>query len=367
MKALLINAVCGVKSTGRICIDIARRLEDEGYEVKIAYGRDDVPAEYSDYAVRIGTTPEVYWHGLMAKLFDARGYWSINATKRFLKWADEYNPDLLWLHNLHDSYINLDLLFAWIKSRPQMAVKWTHHDCWAFTGSCFHYTCSNCDKWLSECGKCPPKKLVSNPPLIRTPKRNFKNKKDWFSGIEKMEFVSPSAWLAGQLKKSFLSGYPVTVIHNEIDFAAFKPTQSDFKAKAGLAGKHIILGVASAWSSKKGLDDFIKLSGMLNEDECIVLVGLNKKQIKKLPESIIAIEKTDSCLQLAEIYTAADVFVNLTYEDTYPTVNLEAQACGTPCFTYRTGGSTESVPEENVVEVGDLKELLSKIRTVFGS
>ena len=68
--------------------------------------------------------------------------------------------------------------------------------------------------------------------------------------------------------------------------------------------------------------------------------------------------------ELAEIYTAADVFLNLTYEDNYPTVNLESQACGTPCITYRTGGSVESVPTENVVEQGDLesiKKLIEKI------
>lgn len=365
MRALLINAVCGVKSTGRICIDIAKKLEAEGYEVKIGYGRDEAPAEYSDYAVKIGSTPEVYWHGLMSKTLDERGYWSICATKSFLKWANEYNPDLLWLHNLHDSYINLRLLFDWIKSRPQMIVKWTQHDCWAFTGSCFHYTCSKCEAWRNECQKCPSKKLISNSPLIRTPARNFKNKKEWFTGVEKMELIAPSEWLAAQLKKSFLSCYPVSVVHNEIDTKAFKPTPSDFRERLGLADKHIILGVASVWSRMKGLEDFIKLSKMLNENEIILLVGLNDKQISALPKGIIAVKKTNDCAELAEIYTAADVFVNLTYEDTYPTVNLEAQACGTPCITYRTGGSTESVPEENVIEVGDLEALLIRIRALF--
>ena len=364
MKALFINAVCGVKSTGRICIDLAKKLENEGYEVKIAYGRDTVPEEYAGDAVRIGNTPSVYLHGLMSKLFDERGYWSTLATKRFIKWADEYNPDLLWLHNLHDSFINLRVLFEWIKSRPKMAVKWTHHDCWAFTGSCFHYTCSKCNQWQSGCNKCPSKALVSNPPLIRTPKKNFSFKKACFTGVEKMELIAPSDWLAAQLKISFLRDYPVNVIHNQIDTNVFKPISSDFREKMGLTKARIILGVASVWSDKKGLYDFIKLSEMIGKNEKIVMVGLTKAQIKKMPQSIIALEKTNSCTELAKIYSSADVFVNLTYEDTYPTVNLEAQACGTPCLTYRTGGSTECVPEENVVDVGDLESLLAKIRAL---
>lgn len=58
---------------------------------------------------------------------------------------------------------------------------------------------------------------------------------------------------------------------------------------------------------------------------------------------IIAIPRTSNTKELAEIYTAADFFVNPTYEDNYPTVNLEAIACGTKVITYNTGGSPETL------------------------
>lgn len=157
MRALLINAVCGIRSTGRICTDIAKDLEKQGYEVKIAYGRETVPEQYQKYAIRIGNNVDVYWHALMTRLFDDRGYWNRIATRKFLKWADEYDPDLLWLHNLHDYFINIDMLFDWIKSRPQMEVKWTQHDCWAFTGHCFHFMVAKCYQWKTHCVNCPEK------------------------------------------------------------------------------------------------------------------------------------------------------------------------------------------------------------------
>ena len=365
MKILFVNVVCGIKSTGRICTDLAEDLIKQGHDVKIAYGRGTVPEKYKDISVRIGTDRDVLFHALGSKLFDKCGYGSKRATKKFIRWAEEFNPDVLWLHNIHDHYINIFYLFDWIKTRPDMKVKWTQHDCWAFTGGCFHFTRSGCEQWCSVCRHCPSKKLVSNPPLIRSPKTNFINKKACFSGIKNMELISPSEWLASQIKKSFLKNYPIIVCNNKVDTSVFKPTESDFREIMLLKDKHIILGVASAWSKAKGFDDFIQLSKKLRDDEKIILVGLSKNQKKRLPRDIIGLERTDSPTDLAKIYTAADVFVNLTYEDTYPTVNLEAKACGTPCVTYRTGGSTESVPSKNVVKAGDLDALLRVVRGLY--
>ena len=167
MRALFINAVCGIGSTGRICTDTAKELEDEGYEVKIAYGRGKVPEKYQKYAVRIGNKVDVCWHAFMTKYFDQRGYWSVRATKKFIEWADDYNPDLLWLHNLHDHFINFEMLFSWIKSRPNMSVKWTQHDCWAFTGYCTHYDRIGCRNWQAQCKNCPVRKAESQYLQIR--------------------------------------------------------------------------------------------------------------------------------------------------------------------------------------------------------
>lgn len=362
MRALFINAVCGVGSTGRICIDTAKQLESEGYDVKIAYGRGTVPEKYQKYAVRIGGKPDVYWHALMTKLFDQRGYWSRRATRNFLKWADKYDPDLLWLHNLHDHFINIEMLFEWIKARPNMQVKWTQHDCWAFTGGCMHFVKFNCNGWKSGCKHCPKTRKKT---FVRNEAANFFNKQKAFTGVKNMTVVAVSKWIGDLASEGLLKEYPIEIRYNEIDRSIFKPTESDFREKHRLSDKKIVLGVSAVWDKSKGYDDFVKLADMLDDRYKVVLVGMSKKQLKSLPESLLGIEKTGNVTELAGIYTSADVFVNLTYADTYPTVNLEAQACGTPCITYRTGGSPESVPPENVVEQGDLDAVVNRVKELL--
>ena len=362
MRVLLINSVCGTGSTGRICADIAREYENNGDEVRIAFGRSfSVPERYLKFAVPVGSPLSVKINALKSRFFDNEGLNAKNATKKFLKWADEYDPDLLWLHNLHGYYINYELLFKWIKSRPRMKVKWTLHDCWAFTGHCTYFSAAGCDEWTTRCIKCPQRNQYPKSLFLDNCKRNFDRKKSAFCGVEDMTLITPSKWLADLVKKSFLKDYPVEVRYNAIDKSVFKPTPSAFREKYWIGDKTVVLGVASVWDRRKGFDDFIKLSEMLDGRYVIVLVGLNEKQMNNLPDNVIGIARTDSVEELAGIYTAADVFLNLTYEDNYPTVNLESQACGTPCVTYRTGGSVESVPNENVVDQGDLTGIVKRI------
>lgn len=366
MKVLMINSVCGIRSTGRICTDLAEVLVENGYEVKIAYGRETVPEKYQKYAVRIGTDIDNKIHAIQTRLFDTHGFGSKKATADFLKWADKYDPDILHLHNIHGYYINVEMLFGWIKSRPQMKVIWTLHDCWAFTGHCAHFTIANCSQWKTCCKQCIQLKNYPACDFVGNVERNFQRKKSAFTGVKDMTIVTPSKWLADLVKHSFLNGYSVKVINNGIDTNVFKPTPSDFRKKNHLENKKIILGVASSWSASKGLNDFVKLSKMLDDDYKIVLVGLSEKQIKEVPDNIIKISRTNSAVELAEIYTAADVFLNLTYEDNYPTVNIEAIACGTQVLTYNTGGSPEIVEEFNgyVVECGKIEEVAEKIQTL---
>ena len=367
MRALLINAVCGIRSTGRICTDLAKDLEDRGYEVKIAYGREKVPEQYQKYAVRIGNTVDVYWHALMTRLFDGRGYWSRLATKRFLRWAEDYDPDILWLHNLHDYYINIEMLFDWIKSRPQMEVRWTQHDCWAFTGHCMHFTLAGCEQWKTHCSRCKKKIRFPKDSLFCRCKRNFERKRRAFSGVGKMTLITPSQWLADLIGQSFLAEYPVKVVHNTIDTNVFKPTPGDFRERYGLENKKIVLGVASAWSKGKGLDDFIKLSQMLDGSYAVVLVGLDKKQIRRLPKAIVGIEKTDDVTKLCSIYTAADVFVNPSREETFGMTTVEAQACGTSAIVYKGTACEEVVKAYGGVAVEPcIEEVFSTIISLIG-
>ena len=354
----MINSVCSIRSTGRICTDIANKLEQEGHECKIAYGRENVLSEYEKYAHRITSPLEVKIDGVKSRLFDNAGLNSKRATKKFIKWVEKYDPDLIHLHNLHGYYINIEVLFEYIK-RKNKPVIWTMHDCWAFTGHCSHFARINCDKWLSGCHHCPKKKGYPSSVFIDNSKRNYHKKKAVFAGVENMTIVTPSKWLASLVEQSFFKGTKIQVINNGINTDIFKPTQGNFREKYGLQNKKILLGVASAWSESKGLYDFVKLSEKLDDNYKIVLVGLTESQCAELPPQILAITRTTNINELAEVYSTADLFINPTYGDTYPTVNLEAQACGTPVVTYKTGGSVESVPSENVIDTGDIEGLMS--------
>ncbi len=353
MRVLIINSVLGFGSTGRIALDLAKEFKQNGDEVKVAYGRfSNSSQEAKEYGVRIGSDMDVYYHVLYTRLTDKHGLASKGATKKFLKWADEYNPDLLWLHNIHDYYINYELLFKWIKSRPQMQVKWTLHDCWAFTGHCSHFTAVDCDKWKTGCHDCP--QLDQYPKSIKDDsKRNYERRKQAFTGVSGLSLITPSGWLKEQVQKSFLSEYPVEVKYNTINKDIFKPVQSDFRQKYHLQDKKIILGVASIWNERKGLNDFIELSRRLDPSQYkVVLIGFHDDQLKDLQTknlNILALPRTGSPKELAEIYSAADVFVNPTYEDTFPSVNMEAEACGTRVITYDTGGCRETIERQDSV------------------
>lgn len=363
-KVLLINSVCGIGSTGRICTELAKQFSNEGADVKIAYGRSGyVPEDSKRYAVRIGNSASVKLHALKTRITDKHGLGSKFTTKHFLRWADKFDPDVLWLHNIHGYYINYDMLFKWIKMRPFMEVRWTLHDCWAFTGHCTHFKVANCSKWKTECENCPQTNEYPKCSFTDNSKTNYRIKRAAFTGVENLTVITPSNWLANLVKQSFLGEYPTEVQNNKIDFSVFKPTPSEFKKMHGLEGKRIILGVAGTWSKSKGLDDFIKLGNLIDENYKIVLVGLDNTQIKLLPKNILGIPKTASGKELAEIYTAADVFVNMTYEDNFPTVNLEAQACGTRVITYDTGGCKETITtkKSQIVPAGDISAVYQSI------
>ena len=341
MKVLMINVVCGIRSTGRICTDLATELEKQGHEVKIAYGREQVPQQFRKYAVRIGSDFDVKLHGLKARVLDAAGFGSKRSTEKFIKWVREYDPDVIHLHNIHGYYINIEVLFEYLKSCGKKII-WTLHDCWCFTGHCVYFDYVDCDKWKTGCFDCPQKKEYPariGPDMSRT---NYMKKKRIFTGVSNMTLVTPSQWLTDLLQDSYMNEYDVKVIHNGVDTEVFRPVDSRIKERYSCADKKIVLGVAAIWDKRKGLPSFIELSKKLDDIYRIILVGLTKEQIKSLPSNMIAIEHTNSVKELVELYSAADIFVNPTLEDNYPTTNLEAIACGIPVVTYDTGGSPES-------------------------
>lgn len=363
MKVIQINTVCGVGSTGRIATDLYHVLKKEGHSCCIAYGRGKAPADVDSY--KIDSTADFYLHTFFSRLTDGEGLFSEGATRRLLKKIQEYDPDIIHLHNIHGHYLNYPILFRFLKNYHRPVV-WTLHDCWSFTGHCAYFDYVGCQLWQKGCQHCPQLKSYPQSYGIDHSAENYARKKELFTGIERLHIVTPSQWLANLVKKSFLKEYPVTVIHNGIDTSVFKPTESDFRKQHGLENKKILLGVASPWTARKGLQDFIKLAPMLPENWKIVLVGLSKRQLAHLPSNILGLERTNNTKELAQIYTAADVFFNPTYEDNYPTTNLEAIACGTPVITYDTGGSPESAGKKAVtLRKGQIDRILPFLNSLI--
>lgn len=363
MKVLQINSVCGIGSTGRIATDIHHILLEQGHESYIAYGRGQ--AINCENAIRIGTEFDNYAHVALTRLSDKHGFGSKKATKEFIKKVEKLNPDVIHLHNIHGYYINIGVLFDYLK-KVDKPVIWTLHDCWAFTGHCSHFDFIQCDKWKKGCHLCPQKSEYPSSFLLDRSNLNYKKKMEIFTGVKNLTIITPSKWLANIAKGSFLKEYPVKVINNGIDLEIFRNRDSNFRERHKLKNKFVILGVANIWEKKKGLDYFIELSKKIQTNEAIVLVGLTESQKRKCPNNIVGINRTNNIKELAEIYSASDVFVNPTLEDNFPTTNLESMACGTPIISFATGGSVESVDNSYgyIVKKGDIEELLEKLRLV---
>lgn len=363
MRYLFINSVYGVRSTGKLIADKCHELVSKGNTCAVAYGRETVPDD-SVTEIQIGSRLDYSAHAVMTRLFDAHGLGSRRATMRLVTEIEEWKPDVIWMHNLHGYYINYELLFAWIKKHPKIKYYWTLHDCWAFTGHCAYFTMAGCSKWVDGCQHCGQFGAYPKSLLMDSSENNYARKKKAFCGVSNLTLIVPSKWLAELIGKSFLNKYPIEIINNKIDTSVFKPTESDFKAAHGLKNKKIVLGVAVGWEETKGYHDMLALREKLPHDYEIVLVGVTEKQIMNLPDGITGIQRTANQTELAAIYTAANVFVNPTHQDNYPTVNLEASACGTPVVTYNVGGSPESAEPENVIKENDINALAERIMSI---
>ena len=366
MKIVEINT-CDYGSTGKIMKQIAYTAENNGHSCWIAIpkGRHNRHSDY-EKTIWIGSQFSEDLHLLLGRITGLQGCFSIAATLSFLKKIEEIKPDIIHLHNLHNSYINLPLLFSFIR-RNNIKVVWTLHDCWAFTGHCPCFTAKKCYKWKTGCYECPSYKEYPSSYVDRS-KWMWRKKRDWFCSIKDMMIVTPSQWLENLVKESFLSNFPTRVINNGIDLTIFKKSPSDFRKINGLEDMIIILGVAFDWGYRKGLDIFIELSKVLDPQYQIVLVGTNDEIDKQLPENIISIHRTANQRELAELYSCADVLLNPTREDNYPTVNMESIACGTPVITFNTGGSPEMILNDEcglVLASESIDDIIKAIKEVL--
>lgn len=361
MKLVSIN-LGNFGSTGRIMIGISNVARTCGFTTYQAYPNSESVRKAQSNDIILCSTLLNKINRKLAHFTGLNGCFAVLPTLLFLRKLDKIQPDIIHFHNLHNSYINLPLLFNYVKKRS-IKIVWTLHDCWAFTGHCPHFELIGCDKWKTGCGKCRQLDIYPET-MIDTTALLWKLKKKWFTGVENLTVVTPSRWLADLVKQSFLKDYPIKVINNGIDLSVFKPTDSNFRERYKVSkDKFIVLGVAFGWGVRKGLDIFVELAKRLDGRFQIVLVGTDDKVDKQLPDNIISIHRTQNQKELAEIYTAADLFVNPTREDNFPTVNIEALACGTPVLTFRTGGAPEITDDNSgcIVDCGDVDAMENEI------
>lgn len=343
MRVFMINSFFSVGGPPRIMNGIYDTLVAEGQECKIAAAREKeyVPKD----SIRIGSKLAVCKNAFLCRLFDNEGFCAKSETKKLVRQIEEYKPDIIHIHNLHGYYINVEILFEYLK-HANIPIVWTLHDCWAFTGHCPHFDFIECSQWkLGECKKCTQKDIYPKSIGFSNSHKNYMRKKDAFTGIDDMTLVSVSHWLKSITVESFLKEYQCEVIYNGVDLDCFHPTKSDFREKYGLKDKILLLGVSQHWELRKGFDDFVELAKRLDSEYAIVLIGISDEQKKRLPDNVISINATNSTEELAEIYTEADLFLNLSVEETFGLVTVEALACGTPVLVYDKTASPELVDE----------------------
>ena len=363
MRVLQINSVCGTGSTGKLAVQISDYLNSQGVENYIAYGFGccDRPNTF-----KFGNMADAHLHSFLSRKLCLQGYGSWFVTGRLVRYIRKIKPDIVHLHNIHGHYLNFPRLFRYLK-KANCQVVWTFHDCWPMTGKCTHFTEVGCNKWQTQCDHCH--QLNTYPDSTRDRSRkNYLDKKKYFSGLEKLHIVTVSQWLKEVAEASFLQGKDIRCIYNGIDLNLFQPVPSDVRTNLGIGNKFMILGVSSQWNNKKGYEKFLALAQRLDENAVIVLVGVSPEQKATLPDNVIGICRTENQQQLAQIYSAADVFLNLSLEETFGLVVAEALACGTPAIVLNSTACPEVVSEDTgiVIEPNDsqgLDRALDKIRS----
>ena len=365
MKTLLqINIVVNFGSTGRIIEELGETAFRNGWNSYIAYGRKDKPE--NPKTIRIGTNWDVKFHGLLTRIFDRHGFGSRNATHKLIEKIEKIKPDIIHLHNLHGYYINIKILFDYIASK-NIPVVWTLHDCWPITGHCVYFDVIHCQKWKTTCNHCPQKHEYPASYVVDNCMKNYRLKNEIFNSLSKLTLVPVSEWLEEIIKESYLAKYPTCVINNGIDVDLFHPVgQTTIREKFNIKEKFIILGVASVWSPRKGLNDFLKLSKELDSSYIIILIGLNNFQRLFLPTNIIGLGRTESTQELVTYYSEADVFINPSLEESFGLTTVEAFACGVPAIVFNATASPKLIMPETgfIVEKGDIKGLIEAINTI---
>lgn len=344
MRVLFINTVYGKGSTGKIIKDLGNSIAESGGEFCVAFGRGECDESVNSY--RIGEKKDYISHALLSRITDRSGFYSSEPTKKLVEFIKQYDPDIIHLHNLHGYYLNIKILFEYLKNEFKGKTVWTIHDCWAFTGHCPHFAFKKCNKWQTECFKCPEKNGYPKSLLADCSKRNYLEKKELYTGLHDLTVVTVSDWLKGVTERSILGSYPVKRIYNGVDLNKFKPTVSDVRKKYNCENKKLIFLVSDGWNERKGYSKLIKIAKKSPEAWQYIMVGLDKGKIAELPRNVIGLERTWNQQELIELYSAADLFLNPSVEETFGLVTVEAMACGTPVVLVNSTASPELIKTE---------------------
>lgn len=363
-RLLIINVALNWGSTGHIAEHIGLLAIEEGWEVYMAHGARYInQSALQSYQVE-SKVGEMF-HYLGSSLCDAQGLGSRTATIRFIKYIDSIKPDVIHLHNIHGCFLNFPLLFEHLH-KNQIPVIWTLHDCWSFTGHCTYFERNGCEKWMTGCYDCPSSKDFPKSWFYDGSKRNYELKKKCFLGLDRVVLVPVSEWLGGLVKKSFMGVYPIHVITNGVDVSVFKEVKNDIRERLGIKANYMLLAVAQGFDDRKGVRDYAQLSLMLSDDYQLVLVGATEEDKKVLPKNILALGPTNGVKELVEFYSAADILLSLSYEETFGLTIAEGMACGTPAVIYDNTGQAEIVTPETGFKVttGDIDSIKAAIEKV---
>lgn len=368
MIILQINLFANLWSTGKIAADIGEAVIGDGGESYLAYG-----LEYKDcnsHLIQITGSEflgKIHFY-LFSSMLDLPGWGSWFETKKLIKKIKKIKPDVIHLHHIYFSILNINVLFCYLK-KANIPVVWTFHDCWAVTGGCSYFTLLNCDKWKTQCHDCP--RFVRTGKyhnIIDNSRFNYNHKKWLFNGIKNMTITTVSEWLKSVVEESFLSKYPIRVITNGVNTEVFYPRNDNelVRSKYGINGEFIIISVASHWGNHKGLSDLLQLRQKLVDDYVIVLVGLSDYQIAELPKGIIGIRRTSDQNELASLYSLSDVVLGLSYQETFGLTIAEGFACGTPAIVYNNTALPEFITPQVgfLVETGNIDQVIFAIQQI---
>lgn len=364
MRVLQINANFGFSSTGLIVKDIADQIKKDGLEPFCAYQKTNAPV---NNGYQIGNKFDWKLHAFFSRILGRQGYYSYFATKKFLKYIDKIKPDVIHLHNLHSNYININLLLKFIAKKDIPTII-TFHDCWFFTGKCFHYVDFSCDRYKTGCGKCPKKKAPPKSLIFDFSSQVLKNKIKRLTAIPRLKIIGCSDWICNEAKNSLLKDCDISRIYNGVDINVFCPKNTEnLRNELGASDNFLVLGMANKWFLDQNISLIEKVKTLPNTK--LILVGCNENQLRFLKENhseVIGVGFVKDREELARYYSVADVFVNLTFADTLPTVNMESICCGTPVITYDGCGSPELVDKDCgvIVKKGDTDGIINALNNI---